>query len=238
MDKYMNEKKSLNFDFLDESPQKTGEKVDTPKTVASKPASVSEMDKVNFFEYFKQCFTNFSKFAQEQLVTSKPKYLLLAIWLLGIGSAADRLSSSDSSSWGEVWAIVLVGGILAGALAYYIGGWFYHVRVGWSKGTGSIDTARNIYTFSSLPISVTAIGSLIFNHLAYGSDYFVTYAYDASSVDVIFGLLALAAIGYSIYISYRGVRDVMHVQKGRGVFWFVIAPAIFYVLILASSLFE
>lgn len=238
MDKHMNEKKSLNFDFLDESPQKTGEKVDTPKTVASKPISVSETDKVNFFEYFKQCFTNFSKFAQEHLVTSKPKYLLLAIWLLGIGSAADRLTSSDSSSWGEVWAIVLVGGILAGALAYYIGGWFYHVRVGWSKGTGSIDTARNIYTFSSLPISVTAIGSLIFNHLAYGSDYFVTYAYDASSVDVIFGLLALAAIGYSIYISYRGVKDVMHVQKGRGIFWFVVAPAIFYVLILASSIFE
>lgn len=234
----MNEKKSLNFDFLDESPQKTGEKIDTPKTVASKPASVSETDKVNFFEYFKQCFTNFSKFAQEHLVTSKPKYLLLAIWLLGIGSAADRLTSSDSSSWGEVWAIVLVGGILAGALAYYIGGWFYHVRVGWSKGTGSIDVARNIYTFSSLPISVTAIGSLIFNHLSYGSDYFVTYAYDASSVDVIFGLLALAAIGYSIYISYRGVRDVMHVQKGRGMFWFVVAPAIFYVLILASSIFE
>ena len=234
----MNEKKSLNFDFLDESPQKAGEKVDTPKTVASEPTSVSETDKVNFFEYFKQCFTNFSKFAQEHLVTSKPKYLLLAIWLLGIGSAADRLTSSDSSSWGEVWAIVLVGGILAGALAYYIGGWFYHVRVGWSKGTGSIDTARNIYTFSSLPISVTAIGSLIFNHLAYGSDYFVTYAYDASSVDVIFGLLALAAIGYSIYISYRGVRDVMHVQKGLGIFWFVVAPAIFYVLILASSIFE
>ena len=238
MDKYMSEKKSLNFDFLDESPQKTGEKTSSPKTLDSKPTPVPETGKVSFFEYFKECFTNFSKFAQEHLVTSKPKYLLLAIWLLGIGSAADRLTSADSSSWGEVWAIVLVGGILAGALAYYIGGWFYHVRVGWSKGAGSIDTARNIYTFSSLPISVTAIGSLIFNHMAYGSDYFVTYAYDASSVDVIFGLLALAAIGYSIYISYRGVRDVMHVQKGRGMFWFVIAPAIFYVLILAGSLFE
>lgn len=209
----MTEKKSLNFDFLDENKQKAGEKVSAPAVVAPKPTSVSNTDdKVKFFEYFKECFTNFSKFAQEHLVASKPKYLLLAIWLLGIGSAADRLTSSDSSSWGEVWAIVLIGGILAGALAYYIGGWFYHVRVGWSKGTGSIDTARNIYTFSSLPISVTAIASLFFNHLAYGSDYFDTYYSEASSVDVIFGLLVLAAIAYSIYISYRGVRDVMHVQ--------------------------
>jgi len=230
----MNEKKSLNFDFLDESPQQTETKA--AEAVAT-PLVSAPVDKTAFFEYFKECFTNFSQFAQKHLVTSKPQYLLLAIWLLGMGSASDRLTSSDSSSWGEVWAIVLVGGILAGALAYYIGGWFYHVRVGWSKGTGSIDTARNIYTFSSLPISVTAIGSLFFNHLAYGSDYFDTYYYDASAVDVIFALLAFAAIAYSIYISYRGVKDVMHVQKGRGMFWFVIAPAIFYGLLIFSSAF-
>lgn len=233
----MNEKKSLNFDFLDESPQKTGDQVGA-SAVASKPTPVPNTDKVNFFEYFKDCFTNFSEFAQKHLVRSNPKYLLLAIWILGIGSAADRLTSSESSSWGEVWAIALFGGILSGALAYYIGGWFYHVRVGWSKGSGTIDTARNIYTFSSLPISVTAIGSLFFNHLAYGTDYFDLYYSEASSVDVIFAILALVAIGYSIYISYQGVKNVMHVQKGRGIFWFVIAPAIFYVLVIASALFE
>ncbi len=231
----MNEKKSLNFDFLDDSPKKTDEKVSAP---VATPGPTSNADKVKFFPYFKECFTNFSKFAKEHLVTSSPKYLLLAIWVLGIGNAIDRLTSSDSSSWGEVWAIAIFGGILTGALAYYIGGWFYHVRVGWSKGTGSIDTSRNIYTFSSLPIAVVAIGSLIFNQMAYGSDYFDNYYSDASSVDVIFALLSLAAIGYSIYISYRAVRNVMGVQKGRGIWWFVVAPAIFYVLIFASAMFE
>lgn len=231
----MKEKKSLNFDFLDDSPKKTGEKVNAP--VATQ-GPTPNADKVKFFPYFKECFTNFSKFAKENLVTSSPKYLLLAIWVLGIGSAIDRLTSSDSSSWGEVWAIAIFGGILAGALAYYIGGWFYHVRVGWSKGTGSINTSRNIYTFSSLPISVVAIGSLIFNQMAYGNEYFDTYYSDASSVDVIFALLSLVAIAYSIYISYRAVRDVMNVEKGRAIGWFVVAPAIFYILIFASVMFE
>lgn len=231
----MNEKKSLNFDFLDDSPKKTDEKVSAP-VAASGP--ISNTSKVNFFHYFKECFTNFSKFAKENLVTSNPKYLLLAIWVFGIGNAADRLTSSNSSTWGEVWAIAIFGGILAGAIAYYIGGWFYHVRVGWSKGTGTIDTSRNIYTFSSLPIAVVGIGTLFFNHLAYGSDYFDTYYSDASSVDLIFGLLAIAAIGYSIYISYRAVREVMNVQKGRAIWWFVVAPAIVYVLIFAGALFE
>ncbi len=231
----MNEKKSLNFDFLDDGQKKADEKVSTP-VAASGPTP--KTDKVSFFPYFTECLTHFSKFAQEHLVTKNPKYLLVAIWVMGIGTAADRLTSSNSSTWGEVWAIAIFGGILSGALAYFIGGWFYHVRVGWSKGVGTIDTARNIYTFSSLPIALAGIGSLFFNHLAYGSDYFDTYYSDASSVDVIFGLLALAAIAYSIYISYRGVRDVMNVKKGLGIFWFVVAPAIFYVLIFFSATFE
>lgn len=231
----MNEKKSLNFDFLDDSPKKTDEKVSAPVTATG---PVSNTGKANFCHYFKECFTNFSKFAKENLVTANPKYLLLAIWVLGIGNTIDRLSSSDSSSWGEVWAIAIFGGILAGAIAYYIGGWFYHVRVGWSKGTGTIGTARNIYTFSALPISVVAIGSFIVNQMAYGSDYFYTYYSGPSSVDMIFGLIAIAAIGYSIYISYHAVREVMNVQKGRAIWWFVVAPAIFYILTFAGALFE
>lgn len=233
----MNQKKSLNFDFLDENPKETGEKSNAPD-ITPKPVSKPSENKINFFEYFKKCYTNFSKFAQEHLTTSNPRYLILAIWILGIGNAADRLTSSNSSTWGEVWAIAIFGGILSGAIAYYIAGWFYHVRVGWSKGAGTIDTSRNIYVFSSLPIAITGIGSLLLNHIAYGNDYFDTYYSDASSIDIIFGLLALSAIAYSIYISYRAVRDVMHVQKGRGMFWFVIAPTVLYAFIIFYSVLE
>lgn len=233
----MNEKKSLNFDFLDEASTKT--KVEEKSGVSATTSSqVPKTDKVNFFQYFKECFTNFSKFAKEHLTIASPKYLILAIWVFGMGNAIDRITSSDSSSWSEVWAIVIFGGILSGALGYYIGGWFYHVRVGWSKGSSTIDTARNIYTFSSLPIAVVAIGSLIFNQMAYGSDYFNTYNTDASSVDMIFGLLSLAAIAYSIYISYKATRDVTKAEKGRAIWWFIVAPAIFYILIFASAIFK
>lgn len=229
----MTEKKSLDFDFLDEK------KADgTVAAVAAAPAQIAPTDKVNIFQYFKECFTNFPKFAKEHLVTKSPKYLILAIWIFGMGNAADRLTSSNSSNWGEVWAIILIGGILAGAVAYYIGGWFYHVRVGWSKGKGDIETARNIYTFSSLAIAITSVGALLFNWMAYGDDYFVTYYSDSSTVDTLFALLALAAIIYSIVISYRAVREVMHVEKGRAIGWFIVAPAIFYVAIFAAAIFK
>lgn len=230
----MNEKKTLNFDFLDENSKATDEKISTP---VSTPGPVPKGDKINFFEYFKNCYTNFSKFAQEYLVTEKPKYLILVIWVLGIGNVANNLTISDSSTWGEVWTTAIFGGILTGVVNYYIAGWFYHLRVGWSKGVGTIDTSRNIYIFSSLPVAVTGIGLLLFNHMVYGNDYFDLYYLDSSSVDIIFGLLALAAFAYSIYISYQAVRNVMHVQKKRGMFWFVIAPTIFYMFILGVVLF-
>ena len=74
--------------------------------------------------------------------------------------------------------------------------------------------------------------------MAYGSDYFInTYHTDASNVDKIFDLLSLVAITYSIYISYKAVRDVTKAEKGRAIWWFIVAPAIFYIykLRLAST---
>jgi hypothetical protein len=217
------DKIDFNLDFLDKE-----------KKIGTVSAPIDSA-KVKFFQYFKECLTNFPKFAKDHLLAPSPNFLLLVIWVLGIGNAADRLTSSNSSTWGEVWAVAIFGGILVGAIAYYIGGWFYHVRVGWSKGRGSIDTARNIYIFSSLPISLISIGSLFFNMIAYGSDYFDSYYAEASIVDIIFGLLAIAAIGYSIYISYRAVRETMYVEKSRAIGWFVVAPVIFYILVLISA---
>ena len=226
----MNEKKPLNFDFLDESPKKSDEKVTVP-VAASEP-----IHGTTFFQYFKECLTNFSEFAKQNLVTAKPKYLLVAVWVLGIGNAADQLTSSNSSDWAELWIIAIFGGIFSGVFAYYISGWFYHVRVKWSKGTGTIGTSRNIYIFSSLPIAIVGIGLKFFNHVAYGSDYFATYYSDASDIDVIFSLLYLAAIIYSIYISYRATRVVMRVEKKRAIGWFIVAPTLFYILVFVVAI--
>lgn len=231
----MTDKKSLDFDFLDANPQKADAMVVAPSDLS---VPDKKENSTNFFQYFKQCFSNFPKFSKEHLDTKSPKYLLPVIWIVGMGTAADRLTNSGSTTWSEVWAIVILGGILTGAIAYYIAGWFYYVRVGWSKGSGDIDTARNIYAYSSLAVAFVDIGSLVFNQMAYGNDYFYTYSSDASTVDIIFALLAFAAIVYSITISYRAVREVMHVQKGRAIGWFIVLPALFYIAIFASAAFK
>lgn len=229
----MNEKKHLNFDFLDEG-TKSAEAIsitkDTPSTTSSGPDT-----KISFIEYFKSYFTDFPKFAEKHLTTSNPRYLLLVIWVVGVGMVMDRVigSNTDYSSWGEGWAIALFGGIISGALAYYIAGWFYNVRVKWSKGKDAIDTSRHIYIFAALPIAITTVLSFIFNQMAYGDDYF--YSYDATAVDMIFLLVFLVALFISIRMGYRAAREVLGAAKGRAIGWFIVAPAIFYTVVIFFS---
>lgn len=225
----MTEKKSLNFDFLDESPKKVEEDTSV--------VSVKEKED-SFLNYLKEYYFNFSEFAKRHLMTGSPRYFLWAVWLVGIGSATDRMSTSSSSGWVEAWVTVLLGGILTGAIAYYVSGWFYQVRIKWSKGVDDIDTARNIYIFSTLPISVISIGSLFFNCISYGDDYFTTYSSDSSSVDTLFAVFSLVAIIYSIRISYKASIEVMKAKKSRSVVWFIVLPVIFYVLIFANAILE
>ena len=85
------EKKSLNFDFLDESPKQTGEK--TTESVATTSAS-APVGKVGFFHYLKECYIDFNTFCKKYLASKNPPYLLILIWFFGIGSASDRLIGS------------------------------------------------------------------------------------------------------------------------------------------------
>lgn len=233
----MTEKKSLNFDFLDEKPKKAGvvENAAESKvsTTEERPVQKIESKKVPFFEFFKELFTNFPKFAQDYLTKKNPPYWLLVMWIMGMGAVADRMIDTikDSNGWGEVWAIVLFGGILGAAIAYYIQGWFYGVRIKWSKGTLDQDSARQIWLYSTFPISAVSVLSLIFCQIAYGSDFFDYYYGETTTVEGIFIFLSLVAIVYSIIVSYKSVRKVAKVEKGLAIWWFIVAPLIFYILI-------
>lgn len=225
-------KKPLDFNFMDGSPKQAGE-----KTRSNPTATPGE--KVGFFHYLKECYTDFNAFCWKYLIVKNPPYLLVLIWFFGMGSTADRLTGSlqDYSSWGEIWAIVLIGGVLAGAIGYYIGGWWYNVRVGWSNGKENVEMARGIYLFTSLPIALTSILMLLLNQMSYGQDYLDSYYSDASTVDVLFLFVFLAALIYTIRLSYKAVLELMGVERKRAIGWFIVLPAVFYGgLVLMSAM--
>lgn len=229
----MSDKKTLDFDFLDKGTKSA--EVISPSEQTTPPAPKSETDSISFFKYFKECYLDFNKFCDKYLVGQTPKYMFFAVLIYGMGSAADRLIGSigDYSSWGEVWAIVGIGGLIGGYIALYIAGSIYHWRVKWSKGRDDIETSKNIWLFSGLPIAATSLLSLILNQMAYGSDYFDG---EGTTVDLLIFFVSIAAIIYSIRLSYKAVRHVQKVEKGRAIWWFIVAPAIFYIIIFGIAL--
>lgn len=237
----MTDKKKLDFDFFADDTKKseTSKVTDTKEKLNAVTTSASVTDpgeKLGFFEFFKACYSNFVQFSEKHLTKKNPQYLLLAAWLVGVGTAADRLTAQDYTSWGEIWAVVLFGGVISGALTYYIAGWFFNLRVKWSKGRDDIDTSRNINIFATLPISVASILALFFNQMSYGSDYFGYYYSDGTTVDGVFFFVAVAVIIYSIRISYKAAREVLGAEKNRAIGWFIVLPAVFYSAIVLLTL--
>lgn len=228
----MNDKKKLDFDFFS---QDSSKKNDSKTVEAVEPTSaISSAENLSFVEYFKGCYSDFVGFSKQYLAQEKPRYLLIVAWLVGVGTVADRVTGQDYTSWGEVWAVALFGGIISGALIYYIAGWFYNLRIKWSKGHENINTSRNIYVFASLPVAIASITALFFNHISYGSDYFDYYYSDGTTIDGVFLFVALAAIIYSIRLGYKAATEVLGAQKNRAIGWFVVLPTLFYIVVIVA----
>lgn len=225
----MSDKERLKFDldFLEKEQEKPA---NAKQAEVNKPAEATG-EKLPFIEYIKAVFKDFPAFCDKYLRVKNPPYLFFIIWASGVATAIDRMSDYGGSTWLEVWAIVLIGGFIAGYLQYWIGGAIYHLRVKWSKGGDNYDASRNIYIFSGIPVIIVTISSLLLNTIVYGNDYFESGG--GSSIDVLFLFIIIAAIAYSIRLSYKGVMFIQQTEKTRAIIWFVVLPAIFYILIFS-----
>lgn len=230
----MSDKERLKFDldFLEKEEEKSA----SAKPSEVKKAVEATGEKLNFIEYIKSVFKDFPAFCDKYLRVKNPPYLFFIIWASGVATAIDRMSDYGGSTWLEVWAIVLIGGFIAGYLQYWIGGAIYHLRVKWSKGGDNYDASRNIYMFSGIPVAIVTISSLLLNTIVYGNDYFESGG--GSSIDVLFLFIIIAAIAYSIRLSYKGVMFIQQTEKTRAIIWFVVLPAIFYILIFSVGVFN
>lgn len=230
----MPDKERLKFDldFLEKEQEKPA---NAKQAEVNKPTEATG-EKLPFIEYIKAVFKDFPAFCDKYLRVKSPPYLFFIIWASGVATAIDRMSDYGGSTWLEVWAIVLIGGLVAGYLQYWIGGAIYHLRVKWSKGGDNYDASRNIYMFSGIPVAIASIGSLLLNTIVYGNAYFKSG--EGSSLDILFFFVIVAAIAYSIRLSYKGVMFIQQTQKTRAMIWFVVLPAIFYVLIFSAAIFN
>jgi hypothetical protein len=132
-------------------------------------------------------------------------------YIVGAAAVIDRLGFSASNrdsvsgiaqatagSWTSYWMYVLFAAMISGPIAWFIRGWWFHVRVDWSGGNSDLDECRRIWlmgeVFYALPLIIlSVITTLSFPSPAEISD----------SVEIIF-LLTVPVYVWSCWMNYRG----------------------------------
>jgi hypothetical protein len=136
----------------------------------------------------------------------------------------DAMAPMVVGSWPGFWGAVLFFAILGAAGAWYIGGWWYRVRLRWS-GDAAADprAARLVYSYASFVYALPVVVALLLQTLLFES-----YA-EAWYADELWSTLLLVFPFLSCWASYQGVRATFAVRTGAARVWFLILPALAYV---------
>lgn len=191
----------------------------------------------SLFELFFQPKRFFSR------VPNYPKWsILLSAYLLGVFSVIDRIDqklfkadfeSSTSptfitqvvSSWATYWAMVLVLGVMSAAIVWLIYGWWFKKRLQFSGAKNpDITLVRQVFVLQALIYVLPSILIALVNTFLY-PNYLVAYNESMIAVSVILFIF------WSCWTSYRGATTVF-VTNQWSVFWFLVLPIIFYLLVM------
>ena len=132
-------------------------------------------------------------------------------------------------SWLVFWPLVALFGCVGGLIIWWIGGWWFNLRVRFSGDREfSRREGRLVYTYSNAVMSVPVVLYALIATLRFSN-----YADAVTSADPWF-LLVLIFPFWSVATEYKGVRARFQVRKWRARFWFVILPAVAFFIILGA----
>lgn len=191
-----------------------------------------------------------SKFFTVGLALGATPNFHLASWCVGVGYALgrvdqnlirarvgllpnrswERLEPALIHSWIGLWVFLLVAGAIGAPLIWYLGGWWYRIRLRWS-GASDPDKrqARLVYVYASLVHVLPVVVVLVAQTVLF-DDY--AAAWESSEQ---WSSLILIFPFWSCLTGYQGARSVFSVTRGRGVVWFVALPMV--VLAFALGVF-
>lgn len=192
------------------------------------------------------------RFFSGQLALGERPYFLAVLYCFGVASTLDRLEmriqqnlltqelrgaprpawefiEPFASNWAYFWAYGLAGGVLAAALIWWIGGWWFKIRVGWS-GAQNPDPrkARLVYIYASVVWVAPYLALTLGESLAF-ENYLAAWRSES-----LWPVLFLIFPVWSAIAGYKGVMTLFEVKRGRAIFWFAVLPSAAYVLFLGG----
>ena len=132
-----------------------------------------------------------------------------------------------TQSWSTYWGTVVVIGLLGTVLSWYIGGWWYGLRLRWSGASAAPwDVARRVVALQSLVESLPTLLIAISETIRF-SDYNAASQDDSLWLNAAVPLLFVV---WSCWTSYCAATTVFPGARSRGWLWFLVLPLTLYVL--------
>lgn len=199
-------------------------------------------------------------FFKTNLALGRTPYVFVATWCYGIADTIGRLDDGLMRSelgrprpgWEQVapyivhswlgfWLCILAVGALGGLFLWWLGGWWYRVRLRWSGAVAPDKRlARLVLVYSSFVFSGPAVALALVQTVLY-PHYAAAYASE-DWYSVALALPVLIFPYWSIVTSYVGVRTLFQVTKWKALLWFAALPVVINLLffggiVLLFSLF-
>jgi len=214
-------------------------------------AAASTLRSVRFSDLL-DLFTRPRVFFAANIDLGESKFLIPVVWVLGISAQMDRVDTEIFRSemgesralwdlleplingpWHWFWLFCLGLGMLSGAIIYWIGGWWYRVRLRFSGAPEETETAapRHVYCWSSLVVALPYVLLVIGYTVAYPS-----YAAAYHSGELVSSVLPLL-IFWSVVVSYVGATTRFSLSGWKPRLWFLILPALFYLVLIGAFVF-
>ena len=182
--------------------------------------------------------------AQVEDAVDDTYWTLFFAWLVGIVSTVERIDTRISqselagrsvpflslewinSSWFNYWILVCIGGVISGVFFWFLAGWWYQLRLRFSGAMNvSATTARALSTWQFAAAAIPALAAILF-------DTFVETSYlSARENATSLSYVLLIPVFWSIWTSYSLATATHHLKKWPGLGWFVLLPAVFYLVV-------
>lgn len=169
----------------------------------------------------------------------RPPYFPLMMIISSLGYGLDRVTKTATpgsffDNWISYWFVAIIAGSVGGLLWYWIGGWFYHKRLQWSRGTTDIVTSRNLFLFSS---AVSCIAIILVSLVSFVVKERPSAAVSIYTTVVMLIVLMIFHI-YSVVVSYYGVTSVTDAEESRAKTWFLVIPVSIYSLLYLYAIWQ
>ena len=187
-------------------------------------------------------------FFEGQLALGRTPYAWFVAWCFGAAQAIDRLDQNlmreeygqprpgweqiapyVTESWVGFWAFLLVFGALSGLAIWWIGGWWFALRLRWS-GAEAPDArlARLVMVYSAFIQTGPAVLAMVLNTIAF-PNYKAAFANDA------YYMLVLVVFPFwSVVASYSGAKCLFGLSGWRVRMWFLILPILAYLTVIGG----